>query len=98
MPADNYEDFDLEINPAKLGEKLVQTNTLKDTIRKFQFYSDDSLLLDFVQKKKAEKITFRGNLAWLSANLFIVKLSSGNGYGFPGCVRINSSMPVFHNQ
>jgi hypothetical protein len=67
VPADNYEEFDLEIDQTKLGETLVQTNTLKGTIRKFQFYSDDYLLLDFVKKKKSETKRFRVNLAWLSA-------------------------------
>ena len=36
--ADNYEEFDQEIDPAKLGDKLVQANTLKGTVREFQYY------------------------------------------------------------
>lgn len=64
---DNYEEFDQEIDPAKLGDKLIQTNTLKGTVREFQYYSSDHLLLSLVKKKKAEAIKFRVNLAWLSS-------------------------------
>ncbi len=67
VPADNYEEFELEIDPAKLGDKLVQTNTLKGTAREFQFYSDRHLLLNLVKKKNAEAIKFRVDLAWLSS-------------------------------
>jgi len=65
--ADNYEEFDQEIDPAKLGDKLVQANTLKGTVREFQYYSSDHLLLSLVKKKKAEATKFRVNLAWLSS-------------------------------
>ena len=64
---DNYEEFDQEIDPAKLGDKLVQANTLKGTVREFQYYSSDHLLLSLVKKKKAEATKFRVNLAWLSS-------------------------------
>ena len=64
---DNYEEFDQEIDPAKLGDKLVQANTLKGTVREFQHYSSDHLLLSLVKKKKAEATKFRVNLAWLSS-------------------------------
>ena len=67
VPADNYEEFDLEIDPAKLGDSLQQTNTLKGTVREFQFYSNSHLLLSLVRKKKAEAKKFRVNLAWLSS-------------------------------
>ena len=67
VPADNYEEFDLEIDPAKLGNKLVQADTLKGTVREFQFYSNSHLLLSLVKKKKAEAKKFRVNLAWLSS-------------------------------
>lgn len=64
---DNYEEFDQEINPEKLGERLVQTNTLKGTNRKYQRYGANHLLLNFVERKKAKEKQFRVNLAWLSS-------------------------------
>ena len=36
VPSDNYDEFDQEIDPAKLGKKLVQQNTLKGTEREFR--------------------------------------------------------------
>jgi len=65
VPTDNYEEFDQEIDPAKLGAKLVQTNSLKGTARQYQVYAKTHLLLNFTEKKKAEEKTFRVNLAWL---------------------------------
>ncbi len=67
VPADNYEDFEQEIDPAKLGEKLVQTNTLKGTRRQYQLYGSNYLLLDFKEKKRAQEKQFCVNLAWLSS-------------------------------
>jgi len=64
VPSDNYEEFDQEIDPAKLGTKLVQQNTLKGTEREFQSYADSHLLLDVRKKKKQQH--YRVNLAWLS--------------------------------
>lgn len=73
-PADNYEDFDQEIDPAKLGEKLIQTNTLKGTVREYQYYSSNHLLLNLVKKKKSEEKKFRVNLAWLSSEPVHIKI------------------------
>ena len=67
VPTDNYEEFEQEIDPAKLGEKLVQTNTLKGTSREYQLYADRHLLLKFKEKKKTKEKDFRVNLAWLSS-------------------------------
>ena len=67
VPADNYEEFDQEIDPGKLGEKLVQTNTLKGTRRQYQLYASNYLLLDFSEKKRAKEKKFCVNLAWLSS-------------------------------
>ena len=67
VPADNYEEFDQEIDPAKLGEKLVQANTLKGTRRQYQLYGCNYLLLDFREKKRAQEKQFCVNLAWLSS-------------------------------
>jgi hypothetical protein len=65
VPSDNYEEFDQEIDPAKLGNKLVQKNTLKGTEREFQPYSDTHLLLKVKSKHKQQD--YRVNLAWLSS-------------------------------
>jgi hypothetical protein len=73
-PADNYEDFDQELDPAKLGEKLIQTNTLKGTVREYQYYSNNHLLLNLVKKKKSEEKKFRVNLAWLSSEPEHIKI------------------------
>jgi len=67
VPVDNYEEFDQEIDPAKLGAKLVQTNSLKGTVRQYQVYAKTHLLLNFTEKKKAEEKKFRVNLAWLGS-------------------------------
>lgn len=67
VSTDNYEEFDLEINPEKLGETLVQKNTLKGTFRQFQFYARNNLLLNIIDKKSAPEKKFQINLAWLSA-------------------------------
>ena len=67
VPSDNYDEFDQDINPAKLGARLVQTNTLKGTIRQYQFYAPRYLLLSFVEKKKANAKKFRLDLASLQA-------------------------------
>jgi len=63
---DNYEEFDHELDPAKFGEKLVQENTLKGTVREYQIYASKYLLLSFVEGKKAAKKDFRVNLAYVS--------------------------------
>lgn len=67
VPADNYEEFDQEIDPAKLGAKLLQSNTLKGTRREYQFYAPDHLLLNLVERERAKEKHFRVNLAWLSS-------------------------------
>ena len=67
VPADNYDEFDQEIDAEKLGEKLVQTNTLKGTRRQYQLYGSNYLLLDFSEKKRAQDKQFCVNLAWLSS-------------------------------
>ncbi len=67
VPADNYEEFDQEIDAKKLGDTLLQRNTLKGTVRELQFYSDSYLLLSIVKKKNAKAEKFRVNLACLSS-------------------------------
>jgi len=67
VPADNYEEFDQELDAGKLGSLLIQTNTLKGTIRQYQFYKNDHLLLNMLTKKKTAAKKFRVNLAWLSS-------------------------------
>ena len=73
-PPDNYEDFDQELDPAKLGEKLIQTNTLKGTVREYQYYSNNYLFLNLVKKKKSEEKKFRVNLSWLSSEPEHIKI------------------------
>jgi len=67
VQADNYEEFEQEIDPAKLGEKLIQTNTLKGTCREYQLYRSNYLLLNFVERKHAKEKKFRVNLACLTS-------------------------------
>jgi len=65
--ADNYEEFDQEIDPGKLGEKLVQTNTLKGTRREYQLYGGNHLLLNSVERERAKEKHFRVNLACITS-------------------------------
>jgi hypothetical protein len=67
VSADNYDEFDHEIDPARLGKKLRQENPLKGSIREFQFYAAKHLLLNFVESKNARAKYFRVNLACLSS-------------------------------
>lgn len=67
VSADNYDEFDHEIDPARLGNKLRQENTLKGSVREYQLYSDKYLLLNFIEKKNAKAKYFRVNLACLSS-------------------------------
>ncbi|VAW55240.1 hypothetical protein MNBD_GAMMA06-1027 [hydrothermal vent metagenome] len=64
---DNYEEFDQKIDPAKLGDKLIQKNTLKGSARKFQYYANNHLLLSRIKSKKAKIEEFRVDVAWLSS-------------------------------
>lgn len=65
--SDNYEEFEQELDPAKLGDKLVQTNTLKGTHREYQRYAPSYLLLNFVERERAKAKDFRVNLAWMKS-------------------------------
>lgn len=67
VTADNYEEFDHEFDSSKLGEKLVQENTRKATVREYQLYASKYLLLNFIEKKNAAAKHFRINLTYLSA-------------------------------
>lgn len=67
VPGDNYEEFDQELNPEKLGDKLIQTNPLKGSVREYQFYTYKHLLVNFIEKKNARAKKFRINLACLSS-------------------------------
>ena len=64
VSSDNYEEFDQELDSAKLGKKLVQQNTLKGTVREFQPYSDTHLLIS--SQKNNKRQSYRVSLAWLS--------------------------------
>jgi hypothetical protein len=64
---DNYEEFDLEINSDKLGDRLVQKNKLKGTVREYQLYASRYLLLNFHKNNnKSRERSCRINLACLS--------------------------------
>ena len=67
VPADNYEEFDLEIDPARLEKKLVQKNGLRGTRREFQFYANNYLFLNILKKKKKFEKNYRVNLPLLSS-------------------------------
>jgi len=67
VPADNYEEFDQQLDESKLGPRMVQKNTLKGTVREYQLYGDDHLLLNCITNKKVAAKNFRINLAWLSS-------------------------------
>lgn len=67
VPTDNYDEFDHEIDPARLGRKLRQENPHKGSVREYQFYAENHLLLNFVEKKNARAKYFRVNLACLSS-------------------------------
>jgi len=64
--ADNYEEFDQEINPEKLGALFKQNNTLKGTTRSFQLYSKSHLIISVTKKNRKKIKSFWVNLACLS--------------------------------
>lgn len=67
-PTDNYEEFDQAIDFDKLGDKLVQKNTLKGTVREYQLYASRYLLLgSYKNKKGSQKISYRANMACLNS-------------------------------
>jgi hypothetical protein len=67
VPTDNYDEFDHEIDPARLGKKLRQENPHKGSVREYQFYAENHLLLNFIETKNARAKYFRVNLACLSS-------------------------------
>ena len=67
VSADNYEEFDNELDPGKLGKRLVQKNSRTGSSRTFQFYSGQNLLLDLIEKKGAAEKKYQIDLAWISA-------------------------------
>lgn len=74
----NYESFDQAFDPSKLGEKLVQENARKGTVREYQLYASRHLLLKFAEKKKAATKKFRVNLAYISAEPEHIKVIKWN--------------------
>lgn len=65
--AENYDEFDLEINHEDHGDKLVQKNILKGTISEYQLHAARYLLLKFHKKNdRSGGISFRTSLACLS--------------------------------
>ena len=63
---DNYDEFDLDINPDNLGEQLVQKNNLKGTIKEYRLYASRYLLLSFRKtSKRSQQISYPASLACL---------------------------------
>jgi hypothetical protein len=67
VPADNYEEFDLEIDSNRLGDKLIQENSFRGTHRQFQFYAKNYLFLSIFESKKSSEKNYRVNLPLLSS-------------------------------
>ncbi|MDH5711479.1 MAG: hypothetical protein OEZ15_07455 [Gammaproteobacteria bacterium] len=67
ISADNYDDFDQELDPAKLGQKLVQNNPLRGSVGEYQIYADRHMLLNLVKSKKARPKKYRVSLSYLLA-------------------------------
>lgn len=65
--ADNYEEIDQNIDAGKLGDKLVQSNSQKGTLREFQFYDQTHLLVSRGNFKGDGTQQYRVNLAWVNS-------------------------------
>jgi hypothetical protein len=65
-PSDNYEEFDEQLVPEKLGERIIQTNVMRGSYRAAQFYDGRYLLIRQRDKQKAPEKSYRINLAWCS--------------------------------
>ncbi|MDH5612940.1 MAG: hypothetical protein OEY66_10845 [Gammaproteobacteria bacterium] len=78
VSSDNYEEFEQELDPLKFGDKLVQENTLKGTIREYQLYAYRHLLLNFIEAKKAAPKKFRINLTYVSSEPEHIKVIKWN--------------------
>lgn len=64
---ENYEEFDQQIDADKLGEKLVQTNRQKGSLRELQLYDHRYLLISDGDIDGANTRKYRVNLSWVSA-------------------------------
>lgn len=100
-PTDNYEEFDQRIDSGKLGARIEQKNTLKDTQRSLQFYADNFLLLKLNNKAlrtsgknnkiKDKTINYHLNLAWISSEPIHHKLVVWKWlYGVIACVLLTA--------
>ncbi len=78
VPTDNYEEFDQEIDPAKLGDKLVQSNSQKGLLREFQIYDRSHLLVSDGDITGDDVSHYRVNLAWVDAEPKHLKLIDWN--------------------
>ena len=78
VSSDNYEEFDQEIDPAKLGDKLVQENSRKGTVREYQIYASRYLLLNFKQGKKTAAKKYHVNLTYVSSEPEHIKVIKWN--------------------
>ena len=52
-PADNYEEFDEQLIPEKLGDSLIQTSIMHGSFRALQLYDSRFLLIKQRKKQKS---------------------------------------------
>jgi len=67
LSADNYEEFDAELDPARFGDRLSQGNVLRGSVNDLQIYDTQHLLVSSRDNKHAEQKDYRLNLAWCDA-------------------------------
>ena len=65
--SDNYEEFDHELDPARFGKKLSNSNVLKGSYNELQLYDTTHLFIRSREKKHAPEKSYRVNLAWCSS-------------------------------
>ena len=65
--SDNYEEFDHELDPAKFGKKLSNSNVLRGSYNELQIYDTTHLFISNREKKHSPEKSYRVNLAWCSS-------------------------------
>ena len=63
---ENYDEFDIELDPAKMGPKLVQANRQKGELREFQIYGNKHLLIAVSKLDGGRARRYRVNLGYLA--------------------------------
>ena len=64
--SDNYEEFDQELDPAKFGKKLCNSNVMRGSYNELQLYDTTHLFVRNRAKKHSPEKSYRVNLAWCS--------------------------------